>query len=93
MYDRPLTQTGFVANRLAVFDAGAKSLKYVSGLPDASLISSFGNTPYCEEGTAHIAISTTNGYPAVYQIDAATATATKGTIVEATAITGIGRLK
>lgn len=93
MYDRPLTQKGYTANRLAIFDAEARTLRMVTGLPSADLISSFGNTPYCETGTAYMPVSTTEGYPAVWKIDAATATATKGVTVEATGITGIGKLK
>lgn len=93
MYDRPLTQSGFVANQLAVFDAANQTLQYVDGIPAGDQITSFGNTPYCESGKAYIPITTTEGHPAIYQIDAATATAQIGSIVEATSVTGIGKLK
>lgn len=92
MYDRPLTETGFEAKELAVFKAGSKKLTYVTGLPSADLISGFGNTPYTENGYAYMAVTTTDGHPAVYKIDPSSATATKGVTVEATQITGIGKL-
>ena len=92
MYDRPLTETGFEAKELAVFKAGSKKLTYVTGLPSAGLISGFGNTPYTENGYAYMAVTTTDGHPAVYKIDPSSATATKGVTVEATQITGIGKL-
>lgn len=92
MYDRPLTETGFEAKELAVFKAGSKKLMYVTGLPSAGLISGFGNTPYTENGYAYMAVTTTDGHPAVYKIDPSSATATKGVTVEATQITGIGKL-
>ena len=78
MYDRPLTETGFEAKELAVFKAGSKKLTYVTGLPSADLISGFGNTPYTENGYAYMAVTTTDGHPAVYKIDPSSATATKG---------------
>ena len=92
MYDRPLTETGFEAKELAVFKAGSKKLTYVTGLTSADLISGFGNTPYTENGYAYMAVTTTDGHPAVYRIDPSNATATKGVTVEATQITGIGKL-
>ena len=45
MYDRPLTETGFVANQLAVFDVSTGKLTAVEGLPSAELISGFGYAP------------------------------------------------
>ena len=92
MYDRPLTETGFEAKELAVFKAGSKKLTYVTGLPSADLISGFGNAPYTENGNVYLAVTTTDGHPAVYKIDPSSATATKGVTVEATQITGIGKL-
>ena len=92
MYDRPLTETGFEAKELAVFKAGSKKLTYVTGLPSTDSISGFGNTPYTENGYAYMAVTTTDGHPAVYKIDPSSATATKGVTVEATQITGIGKL-
>ena len=92
MYDRPLTETGFVANQLAVFDASTGKLTAVEGLPTPELISGFGYAPYCENGYAYIAVTTTEGYPAIYKIDPATATAKRGVEIQVTQITGVGKL-
>lgn len=92
MYDRPLTETGFVANQLAVFDASTGKLTAVEGLPTPELISGFGYAPYCENGQAYIAVTTTEGYPAIYKIDPATATAKRGVEIQVTQITGVGKL-
>lgn len=92
MYDRPLTETDFTANQLAVFDADKKQLTYVSGLPSTDVISGFGSTIYTENGNAYVTITTTDSYPAIYKVDPATATATKGLTVEATQLTAVGKL-
>lgn len=92
MYDRPLTESGFAAKELAIFKASTQKLTYVTGLPSIDLISGFGNTPYADNGFAYMAITTTDGNPAVYKIDPSTAKATKGVTVEATQISGIGKL-
>lgn len=92
MYDRPLTETGFTANQLAVFNASTKKLTYVTGLPTSNLISGFGNTPYTDNGSTYMAVTPTDGYPVVYKINPATAQATKGLIVESVQINGIGKL-
>lgn len=81
-----------VANELAIFDAAAGTLTYVSGLPTADVISGFGNAPYAESGKTYIAVTTTDGYPAIYVIDNATAVAAKGLTVEASAVKAVGRL-
>ena len=94
MYDRPLTETGYTANQLAVFKAEDMKLTYVSGLPAGETISGFGNTHYVDDnGIINVAITTTDGsQPTVYQIDPATATATKGITVASEQISGIGKL-
>ena len=84
------TEEGFAATELAVFKAEDRALTYVTGLPES--VSGFGDTPYVEDGTAYIAVTTTDGKPAVYAIDPETAEATQGLEVEATQITGIGKL-
>ena len=61
MYDRPFSETGYTANQLAVFKAGAEKLTYVSGLPSTDIISGFGNTIHVENGKAYIAVTTTDG--------------------------------
>lgn len=90
MYDRPFSETGYTANQLAVFKAEDKKLTYVTGLP--SDISGFGNTPYVENDNVYMAVTTTSGYPAIYKIEPATGTATKGLTVEATQLSGVGKL-
>lgn len=93
MYDRPLSPAvDMVANWLAIFDAESGTLQRVEGLPASDTISSFGTSPYSENGKAYIAITTTAGYPAIYAIDIATAEATRGLEVEATMLGGVGRL-
>lgn len=91
MYDKSITASDKVANRLAVFNVTNGNLSYVSGLPDD--ISGFGNTPYMENGLAYIAVTTASGYPAIYRIEPSTATATKGLVVKATSLNGVGRLE
>lgn len=90
MYDRPFSQTGFTANRLAIFKAEDQKLTYVTGMPAS--ISGFGNTPYVEEGKVYVATTSSEGNPAVYVIDPVSAQATRGLEVQATQITGIGKL-
>ena len=92
MYDRPLTESGFTANQLAVFKGETGQLTYVDGMPETEKISSFGNAIYNENGKVYVTVTTTDGYPSIYVIDATTATASKGVTVEATQINGVGLL-
>jgi hypothetical protein len=93
MYDSVLEPgKSMVANELAIFDAEAATLTYVTGLPSSDVISGFGNAPYSEEGKCYIAVTTTDNYPAIYAIDTTTAVATKGLTIEATSIKAVGRL-
>ncbi|MDL2303341.1 DUF4374 domain-containing protein [Dysgonomonas sp. OttesenSCG-928-D17] len=93
MYDRPLTETGFVANQLAIYKGESKTLTYVTGMPSATVISGFGNNPYSENGIAYMAVTTTDGnQPAVYSINPKTAIATKGLTVGSDQISAIGKL-
>lgn len=91
MYDKEITASDKVANRLAIFNVSNGDLSYVSGLPTD--VSGFGNTPYMENGSAYIAVTTTSGYPAIYRIEPSTATASKGLVVKATSLNGVGRLE
>ena len=91
MYDKTITASDKVANRLAIFNVSNGDLSYVSGLPTD--VSGFGNTPYMENGSAYIAVTTTSGYPAIYRIEPSTATASKGLVVKATSLNGVGRLE
>lgn len=88
MYDRPLTEKNPAATELAIFDAGAKKLTYVTGLP--ANITSVGKTVYTQNGTVYIPINVENEHPAIYGISTATAQAFKGVSIEASDITGFG---
>ena len=94
MYDSPLTPAKtMTANQLAIFNAESGELTAVTGLPESSSISGFGNIPYAEGGKAYIPVTLTDGYPTIYVIDTTTAVATKGLTIEATQISGVGRLE
>lgn len=88
MYDRSLTERNPAATELAIFDASAKKLTYVSGMP--SNVKSIGKTVYTQDGKVYIPVNVENEQPAIYAIDTATARATKGITIEATDITGFG---
>lgn len=90
MYDRSLTEENPAATELAIFDAAAKKLTYVTGLP--ANVSSIGKTVYSKNGKVYIPVNVVNERPAIYAIDNATARATKGVTIEATDITGLGFL-
>lgn len=91
MYDKPFSDASRVANKLAVYKGESKTLTYVTGLPTE--IASFGNGPMFENRTAYVPIVETERDPAVWVIDATTATAAKGVSISGvTAITSIGRL-
>ena len=98
MYDIPFTDATFnstttTASKLAIFKGGSKALTYVTGLPSTEVIKSFANTPYTENGTTYIAVTTTDGsYPAIYGINPKTAVATKGVTVESESINALGKL-
>ena len=93
MYNVPITpEKSMTANELAIFDAANGTLKAVTGLPAAEYISGFGSAPYAEGEKCYVTVTTTNDYPAVYVIDKSSAVATKGVTIEATQISGIGRL-
>lgn len=91
MYDRPLSEVGFTATDLAIFDADAKKLTFVNGLP--SNISSIGKTIYTHNGSVYISINVKDGVPSIYNINTTTAQAVKGLSIEATDITGFGYMK
>lgn len=92
MYDRPLTEKGFAATDLAIFDASARKLTYVTGMPDN--VSSIGKTVFTQNGMVYIPVNVEDGYPTIYRIDPATAQAVKGVVIEgASDITGFGYLE
>lgn len=93
MYDRPFSAQGTpVANRLAIFNGDNGRLTFVEGLPAAETISDFGKTPYVAGGCIYMPVSVSEGYPAVYKIDPATATAVKGLELDVTTVTAVGKL-
>ena len=92
MYDRPLTEKGFVANQLALFNGETGRLDYVQGLPKGEEITSFGTTTFTENGKVYVTISTATDYPTIYAIDTATAQAQKGVVIQATTVNGVGKL-
>ena len=93
MYTKGLNVLGNGTTRLALFDGESRQFRYVTGLPDADLISSFSKMPYVEDGLCYVTVVTTDGaLPTVYAIDPATATATPGLTVEADEIGAVGRL-
>lgn len=92
MYDRPLTEKGFAATDLAIFNADTRKLTYVTGLPDN--ISSIGKTVFTQNGSVYIPVNVKDAYPTIYRINPLTAQATKGVVIEgATDITGFGYLE
>ena len=80
-------------SELAIFQGSTQELTVLTtGMPDKSLISSFG-TPYSDGGYAYIPVVTTDGaQPAIYKIDPKAATATKGITIEANSVTALGKL-
>ena len=93
MYDRPFSQTGYVATELAVFNGDTGKLTFVSGLPATDKITDFGKMPYVEGGYIYMPVMTSDAYPVIYKIDPATATATKGLSVEVSTVTAVGKIK
>ena len=92
MFDRPFSESGYVATQLAIFDAATGRLTFVSGLPSADTITDFGKMPDVADGYVYIPVMTSTAYPAIYRIDPATATAIKGLNVETTTVTAVGKL-
>ena len=93
MYDRPFSEKGYVATELAIFNGDTGKLTFVSGLPATDKITDFGKMPYVEGGYIYMPVMTSDSYPAIYKIDPATATATKGLSVEVTTVTAVGKMK
>lgn len=93
MYDRPLSESGVIANQLAIFNSAKKTLKWVDGLPEKENITSFGTQVHYEAGVAYIAITTSNDYACVYVINPDNIPlATKGLQTDVTEINAIGKL-
>lgn len=93
MYDNPFSAETYTANQLAIFKADDQKLTYVKGMPSTEKITSFGNTPYTENGIVYIPVTTNDGsQPAIYQIDPKAATATKGITVQSEIVNAVGKL-
>ena len=88
MYDRPLTEKNPAAIELAIFDATAKKLTYVTGLP--ANVSSFGKTVYTANGKVYIPVNVENEHPTIYGVNTSTAVATKGVSIDGDAVNGFG---
>ncbi len=89
MYDDAEFKATTSATSLAIFDADAKTLKYVTGGPTD--VTSIGKTVYVHNGSVYIAINSESSSPAIYRIDPATAKAEKGiTVTSAAEINGFG---
>lgn len=88
-----MSGTSAPRNELAVFKGEEGTLTIVTGLPSADHLSSIG-TPYSDNGTAYIPITTTDGSnPTIYRIDAATGKAEAGlTVTDAISVSALGRL-
>ena len=81
-----------MANQLALFNGDTGRLTYISGLPEASVITDFGKTPYVEGDYVYLPIMTSTGYPAIYKIHTPTATATRGIELQVTTSTAVGKI-
>ena len=93
MYTKGINVQGTGTTRLALYWGESRTFRYVEGLPDPDVVSSFSKMPYVEDGLCHITVTTTDGaLPTVYTIDPATATATPGLTVEADEIGAVGKL-
>ena len=92
MYDEPFTlgKSAPTALSLAVLNVTNGTLVEVTGLPDT--LSALGKAPYMENGFAYMPVTTTDGYPAIYNIDAANGVAVKGVVVEVSTLDGVGKL-
>lgn len=88
-----MSGTSAPRNELAVFKGEEGTLTVVTGLPEASTLSSFG-TPCSDNGYAYIPVVTTTGAkPTIYRIDPATGEAKAGLVVDkADSVTALGKL-
>lgn len=93
-YTQGLTSRGEHTLELGIFKGEEGTLRVVTGLPDVESITSFGENPYGEDGVMYVPVVTSDGrQPALYKIDAATATATRGIEIEAETVSAVGLLR
>lgn len=79
--------------RLAIVDLNAKTITLVANAPVYKGDGGRSFAALLDEGKVYNAIADANGVVNIYQTDVATATATKGAIIEGSFLGGIGRLK
>lgn len=92
MYDRPFSESGYVATELAIFNGDTGKLTFVNGLPATDKITDFGKMPYLDGGYIYMPVMTSDGHPAIYQINPVTAQAVRGLQVETNTVTAVGKL-
>lgn len=94
LYANGINAQGTGATKMAVFKGEERTFKYVTGLPDENIISSFPvKNIYRENGVCYLSVVTTDGdLPKVYKIDPTTATATPGLSIGMDEPGAIGRL-
>ncbi|RKW05317.1 MAG: DUF4374 domain-containing protein [Capnocytophaga sp.] len=85
------------AHRYAIVDVEAKTLSWVTGLPEPANINGITSnpiTPAIYQGKVYLPVNEKNTDPAIYVIDPATNAATKGLVVKgANVINAIGRFE
>lgn len=86
--------TSAPANEMVIFKASEKKLIKIQGLPDTSIISSFGDSPYLEGNHFYITVLTTEdgAKPTFYKINPQTGEAVKGLVVEADDVSTVGKV-
>jgi len=80
--------------KLAIVDVNAKSLTWVTGVPETTEITNISTNNYIsrEDQTAYVGITTASG-SYIYTVDATDATATRGILVEGGTVTAISKLE
>ena len=94
MYSNGINIQGKGTTKMAVFKGEDRTFRYVTGLPDENLISSFPvKNIYSENGVCYISVVTIDGSsPRVYKIDPVKAEATPGLFVGVDEPGAIGKL-
>lgn len=81
------------ALKMAALNTSTKTLTWITGLPDESVISAIGKTPLVDDGKLYMSVTTTDGnQPRIYIVNPSTATATAGKVVTSTGVVSIGKL-
>lgn len=92
-YTNGIDSRGQNTLELGVFKGSTGQLAMVTGLPALEQLTSFGQNPFAEDDGIYMPVVTNDGRkPALYRIDAATATATRGIEIEAASVSAIGLL-